>query len=155
MDLQELQQQFRQVTEDKLVAGALVQTCLTREDGLILAADRQERLKKMVIIGVDKVNKVCFGSILINTDLNPSAKLSPEFFATQYLLRRTTDYESFLDYDSYVDCAKIFSIPFHKLTNGEYYGTLTSDDHAAIWHILETNKVLTTKEKKRFGIRRL
>ena len=155
MDLQELQRQYREVTEDKLVAGALVQTRLNRDDGLVLPSEQQDRLKKMVIIGVDKVNRVCYGSILINTDINPRSLLSPDFFATQYLLHRTVDYDSFLDYDSYVDCAKIFSIPFEKLIAGEYHGTLTSDDKAAIWHILETNKVLNTKDKKRFGIKRM
>lgn len=155
MDLRELQRQFKQVTEYKLVPGALVQTRLTREDGLFLSPEKNDHLKKMIIIGVDRTNRICYGSILINTKISPHTNLSMDFLATQYLLRRTVDYEAFLDYDSYVDCAKIFSIPFDKLMNGEYFGTLTYDDHTAIWNILETNKVLTTKEKKRFGIKRM
>ena len=155
MDLRELQQQFKQVTEDKLVSGALVQTRLTRENGLFLSPEKKDHLKKMIIIGVDRTNRICYGAILINSNINPHATLSLDFLATQYLLRRTIDYEAFLDYDSYVDCAKIFSIPFDKLMTGEYFGTLTSDDHTAIWNILETNKVLTRKEKKRFGIKRM
>ena len=42
----------------------------------------------------------------------------------------------------------------YTLKSGEYYGTLNSDDIAAIFDILETTKAISTKDKKRFNIRR-
>ena len=38
--------------------------------------------------------------------------------------------------------------------NGEYFGTLSEQDKHGIFEILETTETLSTKLKKRFGIRR-
>lgn len=73
--------------------------------------------------------------------------------STQYLLHQK-DYPEFLKYDSFVDCAMLFSIPLEKLMDGEYFGTLTEADLKGIFDILETTETLTTKEKKRYGIKR-
>ncbi|MBO4692682.1 MAG: hypothetical protein J5604_07935 [Bacteroidales bacterium] len=48
----------------------------------------------------------------------------------------------------------LFSFPLDKLLKGTYFGELTEDDLANIFEILETTDTLSTKEKKRFGIRR-
>ncbi len=63
-----------------------------------------------------------------------------------------TDYPEFLKYDSFVDCGMLFSIPLKKLMEGEYFGTLTSQDLQGIFEVLKTTETLTNKEKKRFGI---
>ena len=55
-------------------------------------------------------------------------------------------------YDSFVDCGMLFSIPLKKLMEGEYFGTLTSQDLQGIFEVLKTTETLTNKEKKRFGI---
>ena len=107
----------------------------------------------MIIVGVDKVNKVCFGTVLVNTKLSPSARFSPLYFATQYCLKQES-YPEFLDYDSYVDCGILFPISYDKLKSGEYFGTLLNEDLTAIFDILETTDMIPTSEKKRFGIRR-
>ena len=105
----------------------------------------------MVIIGVDKLKKVCYGSVLVNTKMSPKSAYSESFLATQYLLLQT-NYPEFLKYDSYVDCGMLFSIPLEKLMKGEYFGTLTDSDLHGIFDILKTTETLTNKEKKRFGI---
>ncbi|MBR6279421.1 MAG: hypothetical protein IKR41_11805, partial [Bacteroidales bacterium] len=64
------------------------------------------------------------------------------------------NYPEYLDYDSYVDCGVLFAISFDTLKSGEYYGTLNANDTAAIFDILETTKAISTKDKKRFNIRR-
>jgi hypothetical protein len=46
----------------------------------------------------------------------------------------------------------LFSIPLKKLMEGEYFGTLTSQDLQGIFEVLKTTETLTNKEKKRFGI---
>ena len=136
MDLRQLQKSYldnlRKVTEDKLEIGSLVR-------------------KKLVIIGVDKEKKVCYGSVLVNTKMSPKAAYSDSFLSAQYLLHQT-DYPEFLKYDSFVDCGMLFSIPLKKLMEGEYFGTLTSQDLQGIFEVLKTTETLTNKEKKRFGI---
>lgn len=66
MDLRVLQQEFlkkaRKVTDERIEIGALITTILSEEDGLKLK-HRTEKPKKLVIIGVDRVNEVCYGSI--------------------------------------------------------------------------------------------
>lgn len=81
MDLRELQKNYldnlRKVTEDKLEIGSLVRTVISIEEGLVFKDGRKQKPKKLVIIGVDKVKKVCYGSVLVNTKMmvstsNPS-----------------------------------------------------------------------------------
>lgn len=47
-----------------------------------------------------------------------------------------------------------FAIPIEKLLKGEYYGKLTEEDQCNLFDILETTETLSTKQKKRFGIKR-
>lgn len=157
MNLRELQEQFRQqeheVTEERLVRGALVLTVLAEEDGLTFNNGRTSKPKRVIVIGIDKTRDLCFGSVLVNTKMNPKASYSPEFLSAQYLLQQN-DYPEFLRYDSYVDCGEVFSIPIQKLKSGEYYGLLNDNDLSRIMDILETTDTLSTKQKKQFGIKR-
>lgn len=157
MDLRELQKAYmdkiRKVTEDRVEKGALIITTLSEEDGLVFKDGRKSKPKRLVIIGVDKECQLCYGSVLVNTNMNPQADYSEEFLSAQYLLKQET-YPDFLDYDSYADCGELFAIPLNKLLNGEYYGKLTQKDENLLFDILETTDTLSTKEKKRYGIRR-
>ena len=67
MDLRELQKSYldnlRKVTEDKLEIGSLVRTVISIEEGLVFKDGRKQKPKKLVIIGVDKVKKVCYGYV--------------------------------------------------------------------------------------------
>lgn len=157
MDLRELQaavQAERQkVTQERLEIGALIRTVLSEEDGLVFKDGRKEKPKKLVIIGVDKENEVCYGSVLVNTNPNPRADYSEEYLMAQYMLYQES-YPEFLEYNSYVDCGLLFSIPFIKLERGQYFGKLNEDDQKNLFDILETTETLSTKQKKRYGIRR-
>ena len=153
MDLRELQKEYATVTEEKIKVGTLIETILGEEDGLVLNQKRKSKPKKLVITGVDKQANCCYGSVLVNTRISPKAKFSAEYLSSQYLIKQE-DYPSFLKYDSYVDCGMLFSFPLDKLLKGTYFGELTEDDLANIFEILETTDTLSTKEKKRFGIRR-
>ena len=155
MDFRELQEESRVVTDEKIAVGALIIMSLTREEGLVLKPGKTERRKRLIIIGVDKERGLCYGSLLVNTNMNPQSEYSAEYLSAQYLLRREPHYESFLDYDSFVDCAEVISISYEKLLKGEYHGMLEEDDRKAIFNVLEHTKTLSTSMKKRFGIRRM
>lgn len=157
MDLRELQADYRNecraVTVERITAGALIRTVLSVDDGLIFKNGRKEKPKRLVIIGYDKERQLCYGSVLVNTEMSPQSRYSEEYLATQYLLRQD-NYPEFLDYNSYVDCGQLFAIPYQKLAKGEYFGELTDEDCKGVFDILETTETLTTKQKKRFGIKR-
>ena len=157
MKLSELQEEFwrkeHEVTEERLVRGALILTILSEEDGLTFNNGRTSKPKRLVVIGIDKKQELCYGSVLVNTKMNPKASFSDEFLSAQYLLQQK-NYSDFLDYDSFVDCGVIFSIPLQKLKSGTYYGLLNEEDLSSIMDILETTDTLSTKQKKQFGIKR-
>ena len=157
MKLSELQEEFwrkeHEVTEERLVRGALILTILSEEDGLTFNNGRTSKPKRLVVIGIDKKQELCYGSVLVSTKMNPRASYSDEFLSAQYLLQQK-NYSDFLDYDSFVDCGVIFSIPIQKLKSGKYYGLLNEEDLSSIMDILETTDTLSTKQKKQFGIRR-
>ncbi|MGN0282433.1 MAG: hypothetical protein ACI4B3_09055 [Prevotella sp.] len=157
MDLRELQADYlateRAVTDERLQKGALILTVLSEEEGLVFKNGRTEKPKRIVLIGVDRVNEVCYGSVLVNTKMSPKASFSDEYLSAQFLLKQD-DYPDFLDYDSYADCGELFSIPISKLKRGTYFGKLNDDDMSGIVDILETTDTLSTKQKKRFGIKR-
>lgn len=156
MDLRELQDSYlhkeRAVTDERVVPGALILTRLSTDDGLVLR-DRASKPKRLIIIGVDRQNDICYGSVLVNTKMSPHATCSPEYMSAQYMLH-TADYPEFLRYDSYADCGELFSIPMGKLRSGEYFGQLSELDMQGVFDILETTDIFSTKEKKRFGIKR-
>jgi hypothetical protein len=157
MDLRELQrakrEEDRRITLDKLEVGALIRTELTEDEGLIFKNGRHSKPKRLVIVGIDKENKVFFGSVLVNTKLNPRARFSEEYLRTQYLLSQS-NYPEFLKYDSYVDCGDLLAIPFPRLERGEFFGQLLEEDKRMILDLLETTDTISTKIKKRFGIKR-
>ncbi len=142
---------LRRVTEDKLEMGSLVRTIISVDEGLVLKDGRKQKPKKLVIVGVDKMKRVCYGSVLVNTKMSPKSQYSAAFLSAQYLLHQS-DYPDFLKYDSFVDCGMLFSIPLEKLIAGEYFGTLTEADLQGIFDILKTTETLSNKQKKRFGI---
>ena len=153
MRLEELQADYRTVTLEKLEVGALIETALGEDDGLVLKNGRQSKPKKLIIVGVDKETGTCYGSVLVNTNMNPKANYSEAYLAAQYLLKQE-NYENYLRYDSYVDCGQVFSFSIEKLLSGQYFGKLNEKDIKGVFDILETTETLSTKLKKRFGIRR-
>jgi len=157
MDLRELQADYlrkqREVTEERIKIGALIRTILSENDGLTFKNGRKEKPKRLVVIGVDSETALCFGSVLVNTKLNPKAQYSAEYLSAQYELKQE-NYPEFLDYNSFVDCGELFSIPVERLKQGEFFGFLTDEDRNGIFDLLETSDIFSTKQKKRYGIRR-
>ena len=157
MDLRELQAEYlrqqRQVTDERIAVGALIRTILSEADGLVFKNGRTEKPKRLVVIGVDHEQALCFGSVLVNTKLNPKAQYSAEYLSAQYELKQE-NYPEFLDYNSFVDCGELFSIPVERFKQGEFFGFLTDEDLNGIFDLLETSDIFSTKEKKRYGIHR-
>ncbi len=149
----EYQRQHREVTDERIDVGALIRTVLSESDGLTFKNGRTEKPKRLVVIGIDREEALCFGSVLVNTKMNPQAQYSDEYLSAQYELKQE-NYPDFLDYNSYVDCGVLFSIPTERLKQGEFFGYLNDADREGIFALLETSDIFSTKQKKRYGIRR-
>ena len=138
-DLKELQKEYltklREVTLEKIRKGALIETLVSQDEGLVLTNGRNQKPKKLIVINVDKDNNKCYGALLVNTNMNSQAKYSHEYLAAQYLLKHE-DYPAFLKYDSYADCSELFCIPLDKLLGGQYFEQLTQDDETGIFDLL-------------------
>lgn len=156
-DIRKLQAEYikdlRKVTPDKLVRGALVEAIGSSEDGFVFTDGRNQKTKKFIIIGVDKIYQEFYGVLVINSDMNPKAGYSDEYLSAQYKLYQE-NYADFLRYDSYADCSVIMRLPLERLLNGEYYEKLSDEDFKGVFEILETSDILTTKQKKRYNIKR-
>jgi hypothetical protein len=157
MDLRKLQAEYqhqqREVTDERIDVGALIRTVLSEADGLTFKDGRKEKPKRLIVIGVDRQTAFCFGSLLVNTKKSPQAAYSSEYLAAQYELKQE-EYPEFLKYNSFVDCGELFSVPIDRLKQGEFFGYLTDTDREGIFEILEKSDIFSTKEKKRYGIRR-
>ena len=92
MELRELQAEYlrqqRHVTDERIAVGALIRTILSEADGLVFKNGRTEKPKRLVVIGVDHEQALCFGSVLVNTKLNPKAQYSAEYLSAQYELKQ-------------------------------------------------------------------
>lgn len=155
-DLRQLQKDYlrklRQVTLDKLVRGALIETIGSVDDGFNFTDGRKQKPKKFILIGADKESKEFYGVLVVNSKMNPKGYTS-EYLASQYQISKN-DYSDFLRYDSYVDCSVIMRLPLNRLLAGEYFEVLKESDYTGIFDILETSDILTTKQKKKYNIKR-
>ena len=155
MDMRQLQQEYlaqlRKVTKEKIKKGSLIRTILSQKDGLNLTDGRKEKPKLIVIVGYDNENDVYYGSVLVNTNMNPRAAYSDEYLQAQYMLKKE-DYPEFLSYDSYADCGVLFPVSLEKLLSGEYFGELNKTDLKGICNILINTDTISAKNKKRFGL---
>lgn len=100
MDLRALQAEYqrqqREVTDERIAVGALIRTVLSEADGLTFKDGRKEKPKRLVVIGVDRQTALCFGSVLVNTKMNPQAEYSSEYLAAQYELKQEDFPPSFI-----------------------------------------------------------
>lgn len=155
MDLRKLQQVYlanqHKVTKEKIKKGSLIRTVLSQQDGLNLTDGRKEKPKLLVIVGHDISNNVYYGSVLVNTKMNPRSAYSDEYLQAQYMLQKD-DYPEFLSYNSYADCGVLFPVPLEKLLLGEYFGELNNLDLQGIFEILNNTETISNKIKKRFGL---
>jgi len=147
------------VTADKLVPGALVVSRFGEEYITTKYSDKDK--KKTIIIGVDKEAQCCYGLVFVNTVPRYVKSKNTDYtkdFAKGQLILRGNQYsekicgESFLDYDSYINCSHITSIPFDVLEKGTYFGRLNKHDYARVFSKLRQSTTMSDDDKIRYGL---
>jgi len=151
ISLTELQAEYKRVTLEKIRPGSVILTDLDESDGLTYTDGRSHKPRRVIIIGYDKENKCFIGTVFINTNINPKAKYSAEFLATQIMVKKD-EYPNFLKHDSFIDCGQLMPLHTNKLLSGEYKGEVVADDFHKIMATLKNTETIPAKEKRRFGI---
>lgn len=128
MDLRELQKTYldnlRKVTEDKLEIGSLVRTVISIEEGLVFKDGRKQKPKKLVIIGVDKVKKVCYGSVLVNTKMMVSTSNPSHAFPIIKLYKGASNQQAVIRRSQFHQSCAMFLL-IHSLKNGSLKDTVS------------------------------
>jgi hypothetical protein len=152
--LKKLQQENKEkevVTESSFSIGTILYMVLDQNDGITPKYGYSDRKKYFIIIGFTPEGNAV-GSLLINSDINPHVIRTEELISCQYPVKKA-DYPDVLEYNSYIDCSEIFEIRKEKImTEGAVKGHLTEQDKELVINFLKETEVITTKEKKRYGI---
>lgn len=151
--IREQQEEAEQVTTERLIPGALIETHIG--EPAITTKYGEKDKKKLIIVGKDLELGIAYGVLIVNTrkrySTDPNKAYSEEVLKAQIEMK-AKDYESFLEYDSYINAAKITSIPLDDLLSGKFKGTLTKYDKNKIWSKLRQATTLTNNAKQRFGL---
>lgn len=139
------------VTEASFSVGAVLYMALDRTEGIIPTEGFLDRKKYFIVIGFTPEGNA-IGALLINSNINPNVICTDELITCQYPIKQA-DYPEILDYNSFIDCSEIFEIKKEKIIReGAIKGHLTEQDRSLVIDFLKETDIITTKEKKRYGI---
>lgn len=147
------QEEAERVTEERLVPGALIETHVG--DTVITTKYGEKDKKKLIIVGRDLALGLAYGVLIVNTNprysTDPDKAYSEDVRKAQVIMK-ARNYESFLEYDSYINSAKITSVPLEDILSGKYKGQLNKYDKNNIWKRLRQAPTLSDNAKRRFGL---
>lgn len=113
------------------------------------------KIKRFIIIGITKDSKNV-GFVFINS------KINKQIFHTKHLqnlhLHFTANNMPFFDYDSFVDCSKIYSIKMDVfktkflIDTNTYLSQLFPSDLSLIVNTIRSAKTISIDEKKQYNI---
>lgn len=105
------------------------------------------RDKYFVVLGFDSEGNV-YGGIVINSQIN--RHLPPPIAALQIPILRI--HYSFLDHDSYLDCASLKAVSPEKFRQWKYLGKLRDIDQTIVFDSVKNSPSISKADLKRFGI---
>ena len=105
------------------------------------------RDKYFVVLGFDPEGNV-YGGIVINSQIN--RHLPPTLVELQIPILRI--HYSFLDHDSYLDCASLKAVSPEKFQQWKYLGKLRDIDQTIVFDSVKNSPSISKADLKRFGI---
>lgn len=105
------------------------------------------RDKYFVVLGFDSEGNI-YGGIVINSQIN--RHLPPPLASLQIPILRI--HYSFLDHDSYLDCASLKTVSPEKFQQWKYLGKLRDIDQTIVFDSVKNSPSISKADLKRFGI---
>lgn len=132
--------------------GNVYNLIMHRSDGLSLPKNKNNKNKFFIVLGFTKDGNI-FGGFIINSVINQD--LPDEIKLYHYKIKATLN--NFLEYDSFVNCTKIFSIVGSRLSYNNYAGILDKD---SLKYVIGTifdkdNITITEKERREYNIQNI
>lgn len=129
--------------------GNVYEILLGKKDGLTVAHEDKMLPKYFIVIGFDTEGNI-YGGLLISSD--QPKNVPHALLMYQYSVK--VENNTFLKWDSWVNCTKIYKSSQDKLTINNFLGCL---DDESLYYIIsaildEDNPVITNKERKRYNI---
>ncbi|MBD8390375.1 hypothetical protein [Dysgonomonas sp. BGC7] len=139
-----------QITDKSFTKGKILKMAFDKSDGISIKGEYKHRNKYFVVLG-EIPNDGIVGTFFINSEINENIINTKDLLDCQFPLKEK-DYTQLLKYDSYLDCSELFEINKVKIKNiGVEIGSLTKRDNELVTEHIENSKVLTPKQKKKFG----
>lgn len=129
--------------------GNVYRIPLDRKDGLTVSHKNEILSKYFIVIGID-ADGIIFGGLLISSE--PPKHIPQSIMMYQYQVKATKN--PFLNWNSWVNCTKIFKSTSEKLTKNNFIGCL---DEESLYYIIsaildEDNPIISNKERNMFNI---
>ncbi len=132
---------------------------MLRSPGVVIRTQVTEthppKVKYFVVLGVTK-DKVVFGFLLINSQINPNIFRDPLIRSWHIPIRAAND--DFLTHYSYVDCTQFFEkdcavlLETVKDMPRTVVGKLSDSDFEAVKRAFKATTTIATNDKRRFGL---
>jgi hypothetical protein len=138
--------------EANITVGSIYRMSMDEEQDVTPKDGMKFRPKYFIIIGSAEYGYY-IAYVLINKSINKNYIYTKELLDCQYPLS-TKDYPRIFKINpSYVNLARIREIELTKLVaNAEFCGELTVKDLPLILDSIRNSRVITTKEKRRYGL---
>lgn len=139
----------RQKQEHTIEIGNVYKILLGRKDGLTVSHENIMLSKYFIVVGFD-INGNVYGGLLISSE--PPKKIPYTILMYQYPVKYENN--TFLKWNSWVNCTKIYKSSKDKLTMSNFLGCIDEESKYYIISAIldEGNPVITNKERKRFNI---
>jgi hypothetical protein len=133
----------------RIEIGNVYRVSLGKKDGLTVYHEDEILSKYFIVIGVDVEGNV-YGGLLISSE--PPKNIPYAILMYQYQVKAENN--TFLKWDSWVNCTKIYKSPRDKLTKNNFWGCLDKESRYYIISTIldESNPVITNKERKKYNI---
>lgn len=138
--------------QEQTIVGAIYKIKMDLKDGVTPKNGMTFRPKFFVIVGTAEYGYYV-AYILVNKDINEKFIDSKELLDCQFPLKMK-DYKGIFKIDpSYANLSKIREMEKERLLKeAVYQGHLTESDLTLIMQSIEKSNVITTAEKRRYGI---